>query len=193
MSSQDIKDAALHLFAENGYDGTSLSNIAEKVGLKKQSIYSHFKSKDDLFLQILKDTFIIELQREKDYLADHFEDQLHDCLFNSLRTYIERFHTDSRLKFLLRVSFFPPAHLYGEIISSLYSHIDQVDALYLERFQRAIEQKEMKQADAEIANMAFASLIDAICVELVYGGTLRTERKLKASWTIFWNGITHHE
>ncbi|KGA97987.1 hypothetical protein AJ85_10700 [Alkalihalobacillus alcalophilus ATCC 27647 = CGMCC 1.3604] len=189
MSYDAIKESALALFAKHGYEGTSLAQIAESVGIKKQSIYSHFKSKDDLFLQLLNETFEIELIRVTNYLQEHFEKPLGDCLFKSLQSYIERFNNDSRMKFFLRISFFPPAHIYAQVMDALYEYIDQVDALYLERFKHAIELKEMS-GQAEIATMAFSALIDSICVELVYGGTKRTEKKLQAAWIVFWNGLT---
>lgn len=49
MKSNEIKEAALKFFTIHGYEGASLSLIAEEVGMKKQSIYAHFKGKDDLF------------------------------------------------------------------------------------------------------------------------------------------------
>lgn len=36
------------LFAENGYDGTGVEQIAEKVGIKAPSLYKHFKGKEDI-------------------------------------------------------------------------------------------------------------------------------------------------
>ena len=49
MTTRDkILDEALTLFAENGYDGTSVEEIAEKVGLKAPSLYNHFKGKEDI-------------------------------------------------------------------------------------------------------------------------------------------------
>ena len=49
MTTRDkILDEALTLFAENGYDGTSVEEIAEKVGIKAPSLYNHFKGKEDI-------------------------------------------------------------------------------------------------------------------------------------------------
>ena len=49
MSTKDrILDEALTLFAENGYDGTGVEQIAEKVGIKAPSLYKHFKGKEDI-------------------------------------------------------------------------------------------------------------------------------------------------
>ena len=49
MSTKDrILEEALTLFAENGYDGTGVEQIAEKVGIKAPSLYKHFKGKEDI-------------------------------------------------------------------------------------------------------------------------------------------------
>ena len=49
MSTKDkILDAALTLFAENGYNGTSVEQITKAVGIKAPSLYKHFKGKEDI-------------------------------------------------------------------------------------------------------------------------------------------------
>ncbi len=56
MSTKErILEEALTLFAENGYDGTGVDAIAERVGIKGPSLYKHFKSKEDI-LNALIDT-----------------------------------------------------------------------------------------------------------------------------------------
>ena len=56
MSTKEkIMDAALTLFAENGYDGTSVEQIANIVGIKAPSLYKHYKGKEEI-LNALIDT-----------------------------------------------------------------------------------------------------------------------------------------
>ena len=43
---------ALDLFIEKGYDGTSLREIAEKLGVTKAALYYYFESKDDILLAL---------------------------------------------------------------------------------------------------------------------------------------------
>ena len=49
---QRILDVALDLFTEQGYDGTSLRQIAERLGVTKAALYYHFESKDDILLAL---------------------------------------------------------------------------------------------------------------------------------------------
>lgn len=43
-----IKSVALELFAEQGYEKTSLREIAEKLDVTKAALYYHFKTKEDI-------------------------------------------------------------------------------------------------------------------------------------------------
>src|SRR5262245_6526917 len=49
----DIVDAALTLFAEQGYLGTSMKDIAAALGLRAPSLYNHVDSKQDLLREIM--------------------------------------------------------------------------------------------------------------------------------------------
>lgn len=46
---QDILGAATRLFTDQGYEGTSVDDIAAAAGVSKQTVYSHFGSKERLF------------------------------------------------------------------------------------------------------------------------------------------------
>jgi AcrR family transcriptional regulator len=49
---QRILDLALDLFTEHGYDGTSLREIADGLGITKAALYYYFESKEDIFLAL---------------------------------------------------------------------------------------------------------------------------------------------
>lgn len=49
---QRILDVALDLFIEQGFDGTSLRQIAEQLGVTKAALYYHFESKDDILMAL---------------------------------------------------------------------------------------------------------------------------------------------
>ena len=50
-----IQSIALELFAEQGYEKTSLREIAERLGVTKAALYYHFKSKEDIVRSFIED------------------------------------------------------------------------------------------------------------------------------------------
>ncbi|MFD9000989.1 TetR/AcrR family transcriptional regulator [Streptomyces sp. NPDC059582] len=52
---QRIQDVALELFAEQGYEKTSLREIAEGLDVTKAALYYHFKTKEEILVSIFED------------------------------------------------------------------------------------------------------------------------------------------
>ena len=49
-----IQRVALELFIEEGYDKTSLREIAEQLGVTKAALYYHFTTKDDIVNSLIE-------------------------------------------------------------------------------------------------------------------------------------------
>ena len=49
-----ILEVARELFTDNGYEGTSLREIADRLGFTKAALYYHFQSKEQLLLALLE-------------------------------------------------------------------------------------------------------------------------------------------
>ena len=47
-----ILDVALDLFIDQGYDGTSLRQIADRLGITKAALYDHFEAKEDILMAL---------------------------------------------------------------------------------------------------------------------------------------------
>ena len=54
-TKQEILEAALELFSVQGFEATSISQIANAVGIRKASLYSHFESKQAILDTLLKE------------------------------------------------------------------------------------------------------------------------------------------
>ena len=52
-TKESIVRTALELFLKNGYERTSLNQLAREVGITKPAIYHYFKSKDELFHEVV--------------------------------------------------------------------------------------------------------------------------------------------
>ncbi|MEV6930444.1 helix-turn-helix domain-containing protein [Dactylosporangium sp. NPDC051485] len=92
-----IQRVALDLFIEEGYDKTSLREIAEKLGVTKAALYYHFPTKDDIVASLIE-------QRIKavDALLDWANTQPRDSA--------------TRLKFIQRYSVLHDEFVHGNVI-----------------------------------------------------------------------------
>ena len=54
-TKQEILEAALELFSVQGFEATSISQIAGAVGIRKASLYSHFESKQAILDALVKE------------------------------------------------------------------------------------------------------------------------------------------
>ncbi|MDN5859075.1 MAG: TetR/AcrR family transcriptional regulator [Pseudonocardia sp.] len=52
---QQIRVIAMELFAEQGYDKTSLREIAERLGVTKAAVYYHFRTKEEIVTSLFDD------------------------------------------------------------------------------------------------------------------------------------------
>ncbi len=193
MKIKEIKAAALKYFTLHGYEGASLAQIADEVGLKKQSIYAHFKGKDDLFLQVLRDAKETELSLKRQYFSSIGAQNPGKDLYGFLQLTIDLFQKNEQLKFWLRMSFFPPAHLVTAIEAEVIDIEDRVQAILERKFQEWIDAGEIAGHSAKTPALAFLGVVDSIMLSLVYEyDETRFKDKWEASWTVFWRGISHH-
>jgi AcrR family transcriptional regulator len=57
-----LLEAALKLFAAQGFEGTSLREIATETGVQSSAIYAHFASKQDIFDYLMDSAGLLDLQ-----------------------------------------------------------------------------------------------------------------------------------
>ncbi|MDX8288674.1 TetR/AcrR family transcriptional regulator [Metabacillus indicus] len=186
MTSEQLKQAAIRLFADHGYEGTSLADIAAEVGIKKQSIYTHFKNKDELFLKAMADVLEKEIEYVRASFSSSEQPHLKEILFSYLTDYVHRFEVEAETKFMLRISFLPPSHLYREVMEKVYVYLDTFEELLISVFenQHALA---VKPSEAATAYMGVA---DAVFAEMLYGGPSRVQKRLDSCFRVYWNGIT---
>ena len=66
-TKERILDIALELFAQNGYLGTSMSDIAKQLGFTKAALYKHYASKQEILDQIVERMNRMDYERAEEY------------------------------------------------------------------------------------------------------------------------------
>jgi len=94
VTADAVLDAALTLFAERGYHGTAVSQIAASLGIRTPSLYNHMRSKQDLLEAVIGrtvDAVLDDFRTAVDGLSDPVE-----RLRRAVRAYALRHATHRR-------------------------------------------------------------------------------------------------
>lgn len=193
MSASKIMLSALAHFARNGYEGASLKQIADDCGIKKPSIYAHFASKQDLFLQVLQDVFARQEASMVAYFLDHADWPLEQLLRSFLDSRLQAYRTDDEVRFFLRMAFFPPSALYDEVMAMVYPLLDSQEQNLSKLLAAGCPVNGRIIRSPRNAAIAYMTLLDGIHLEAVYGGEERALRRLVAAWPVYWTGVTKHK
>ena len=62
-----ILETALELFAQSGYLGTSMSDIAKRLGITKAALYKHYTCKQEILDRIVERMNEMDYERAKEY------------------------------------------------------------------------------------------------------------------------------
>ena len=74
-TKRKIFETSMKLFAEKGYDATSIEEITATVGVAKGTLYYHFSSKEEIFnflveegMKLLKNSIDIKISKASNYV-----------------------------------------------------------------------------------------------------------------------------
>ncbi|MEV5538999.1 TetR/AcrR family transcriptional regulator [Saccharopolyspora shandongensis] len=88
-----IREAAIELFYEHGYEATSLREVAAKVGIRVGSLYNHISGKDELLSSIMLAIMDDLLAALRGVLREHKDDPvaaLRACVDTHIRFHAQR-------------------------------------------------------------------------------------------------------
>lgn len=88
-TKERITEAALELFAHSGYSGTSMSDIAQRLGITKGALYKHFASKQEILDSIIERMSKTDFERAEEYEMPETNDGFEEDYipFEKIRAY----------------------------------------------------------------------------------------------------------
>jgi AcrR family transcriptional regulator len=127
-----LVDVGRRLFAEKGFEGTSVEEIAAKAGVSKPVVYEHFGGKEGLYAVVVDREIEVLLERMTQALTANNPRRLAEQAALALLEYIET-NTDG-FRILVRDS--PVGSSTGSFISILSDVATRVEHILAENFKR---------------------------------------------------------
>jgi len=155
-SRQRIVDTARRLFIEEGYLGVSMQQIADISGLRKASLYHHFRSKESLFADVmiqLIDRILVEFE-QVDLEDGPIDKQLEQVALINYRQF------DQPEIHQLAMDFFK--HVPESEHTEIHERLRSMQGVFADIFARAIERGELIDIEPQYAATLFFHMMMAL-------------------------------
>ena len=191
MTKETIIQKALILFAYKGYEGTSMEEIAQDVGIKKASLYSHYAGKEI----ILREVFEKVLKEYSDYLSGLITQfagvSIRERLLNIFYNYVLYFTNEKMMNFWIKIYLSPPDFIKKEIMKRTYKiEMDFVKKLYV-IFRQGIIDKNLKRQSAWNIVTAFYYMMLGFGMTAAFYKENNLKKSIEGCLDVFWNGIKY--
>ncbi|WP_160112598.1 TetR/AcrR family transcriptional regulator [Salicibibacter kimchii] len=185
-----IIQSALSSFATRGYEGTTLSQISDLVGIQKPSLYNHFSGKAELFLTVAEKVLNEMLDVMEDSWETHKDEEIGRRLYLVLAESTSFIIQEHEGLIYRRLLLFPPLDLKVDLQALVQNGDQTIDQLLKKVYEQAESEGEVRDLRFSVFRASFYCLMDGLFTEsIIYGGEEFRER-FEGSWDVFWRGIS---
>jgi len=189
-TKEKIKKVALSLFAQKGYDGTTMNDIAKLVGIKTPSIYAHFNGKEELFFSVYEDLAneYVDLMDQIMNAAESMD--IEDKLYYIFEQYIIYYIRNPEIQtFWNQITLFTPPELKERFFSHVANCDSRIQKNMEEIFAKQIKQGQLRDDCPQKMSWSFRFMREGILNWMMIVPKLRKEELIKTFWTDLWLGL----
>ncbi|MCG8570149.1 MAG: TetR/AcrR family transcriptional regulator [Spirochaetes bacterium] len=190
-TKQVIIKKAIHLFSKNGYEGTSMRDIAASVGIKKASLYSHFKGKEEIFFTIYQGILETYSHFLKSLIQQTEGESLERALTHILRQFIQFYAKEQSMRLWERIYLFPPECMLQSMTDKAY----QIEMSFIHNLENIFQDSHRIKNKDQIPSIVkgFYYLLMGFSLSNQFYQNDLLEKDIKDTLEIFFYGIATQE
>ena len=182
--------AAAALFAERGFGGTSMADIAERVGVRKASLYNYYPSKDELLMELLRRS----LTAANEYCLHGLDapGAVEGRLWRYLQGAVRFARENGELLAIFRLAAGQIGGELGERVERAVVTQKQAQRRRLEEvFREAAAAGELAPGDPTQQAYVFRAFVNGVLLGHLdcHCGERPDDACLRGAWELFWHGL----
>ena len=183
---QCILDQAQRMFLAHGYHGVSIRDIVQACGLSNASLYYHFGSKQNLFVQVFKE-YVAGVARKLEQ-AGEGQGSCRERLSNMAQAYAQ-FILESRSEMQMLHRDLKECG-EGEIQSLLPNAIRKIPSLFASVLEQGIAAGEVRPVDTHRVGVLLMGMVNSLTARRMFGAVARPMAEdVDLSISILFEGI----
>lgn len=193
MRRIEIKSVASDLFAKKGYHDTSMQEIADTIGINKAALYFYFKSKADLYLEIVEDIRQPLIDEVKN-VVENFIDSPFEVIFRTIFYEFVKKLSYNQILLWKRTILMSTLNFDEEIQSSSRELIKRRDEELVKIVKEVIIEKKPKieKDNLNVFIISYSlfvrSFMDWMLLNHVANHKKDNLEMAEKLWNVFWNG-----
>ncbi len=185
----ELKSAALHLFATKGYSATSMQEIADLVKLNKASLYFYIKSKSELFLIVIKEQFDVYMSAIQNMFKVSKDESIETLLYQTVKQIL--LHTTYEgLLFWKRTMIMAVSEMDDDILRPLKKIVDNNENYIYIVLNQFMSSRNLNIEEEKVSNFvtAFYIFMQSVLDWRLLNLDADIEKYVPILWNAFWNG-----
>ncbi len=151
VTRKRILKEALMLFVTKGYAETGMEDLATCVGVRKASLYAHFRKKEDIFDAVYNAVMTEQFAQQRIMMNPPEGLTQTEVLQRYVRGMVEFWRGNMGQRFFYRYYVSPPAHAIGEVFQRASTFMQTYCDFGRDIVRRGLETGEFKQVDPDEA------------------------------------------
>lgn len=185
---EEVLEVAFRLFAEKGYQ-VSMSDIAERVGIKTPSLYSHFTNKDEIIYRMVE-KLVGKLFDHMDRTLDASQYMSSGEILKNIFFASMKFNDYDRLRVYRRLPFIEKEDLRDRCIGIMRENEGAFIGRLIGVINEGIRSGEIHEVvEKSIIALFMAMLQGNLDGKLLYINYPNVDEFYEKSWECFWDGI----
>lgn len=190
-TGERLRAVATELFAERGFAGASMSDLARRIGIRKPSLYNYFSSKEELFIELLESS--LDSWREASLEALEEAGSFEERLFGHLRKTVEFTIEHPHAMAICRMAVTQIVDAFGDRVRGrlLEERLEYQQRLE-ELFKAAVEVGEMVDVSPQVLALSWLTFLDGVLFHQLFAVADRSGiylDHLDRLWWLFWRGV----
>jgi len=181
---ENVRAAAIQLFAEYGYHAAPLRDIARMAGIQAASIYYHYANKEALLVEIME-THMRQLNANLERILHEYHDpqqRLYEAIANHIRL-----HTTYKSEFFIIDT--EIRALEGDNRAYILSLRDHYEELVQELLQDGMKQGIFRPSDVKVASYALIAMCTEVSTWFRPNGRLSVQQVIEIYHQMITQGL----
>lgn len=171
FDKDDALEKAMHVFWEKGYEGTTMADLIESIGMKAPSIYAAFGNKDAIFKEVIKTYLPIVVEGQ--LAALNSSSEIYESVEATLKACVSLYTSeDNPHTCLVMTAAINTAPGHEEHVGALRILREKYKAAWQKRFEQAKFDKQLSD-DSNPSELAeyFTTLIQGMTIKAKDGAS----------------------